>query len=354
MLVSGTDFSLALRVALASSQAALVMSIVLVAWILVLRARLNAGRKRRAALINVWRPILADVALDPAARPQLPALARRDLPGFLREWNAMQDALTGGAKLGLNALVARVGCVERIRALLGDKRPARQSLATTALGHLHDREAWPALLSQLDSASHVLSLLAARALMQIDPGDALPAVLARISERPDWPAGRVAALLAQAGPDVVTGPLCTEIVRGPAERTVRLLPFIGSADQRRAADTIRRLLQTSEHEPVICECLRVAHDPSLLELVRQHLTHEQWFVRLLAVEALGRNGVAHDVPRIVELLDDSQWWVRYRAAQALVRFPQIGTAELERIRAGVTDRYARNILEHAHAERRFQ
>ena len=50
------------------------------------------------------------------------------------------------------------------------------------------------------------------------------------------------------------------------------------------------------------------------------------------------------------MLADDEWWVRYRAAKALVRLPGVGAPELEQVRARLLDPYARDILGQAVAE----
>jgi HEAT repeat protein len=57
-----------------------------------------------------------------------------------------------------------------------------------------------------------------------------------------------------------------------------------------------------------------------------------------------------DAGRLEKLLADEEWWVRYRAAKALVRLAGVTAAELEQIRARVHDGQARDILDQAIAE----
>jgi HEAT repeat protein len=71
---------------------------------------------------------------------------------------------------------------------------------------------------------------------------------------------------------------------------------------------------------------------------------------MLAAKALGRIGEQRDTEKLIQLLGDSQWWVRYRAAQALAKLPWINQESLERIQAEQTDRFAEDILEQVMAE----
>jgi HEAT repeat protein len=95
----------------------------------------------------------------------------------------------------------------------------------------------------------------------------------------------------------------------------------------------------------------VLRGPQLLDAVRAMIVHPRWHLRMEAAKALGRIGLPDDLPRLEGLLGDAQWWVRYRAAQSIVRLPFLSRTELERLRARQTDRYARDILAHVLAER---
>ena len=54
--------------------------------------------------------------------------------------------------------------------------------------------------------------------------------------------------------------------------------------------------------------------------------------------------------RLIELLKDPQWWVRYRAAQALVGLPFLSRAELNRLLVDLPDQFAREIFRQVFAE----
>ena len=69
-----------------------------------------------------------------------------------------------------------------------------------------------------------------------------------------------------------------------------------------------------------------------------------------AAKLLGRMGRTEDAGRLEKLLADKEWWVRYRAAKALVRLPGVTVADLEQIRLSLQDHYARDILDQAIAE----
>jgi HEAT repeat protein len=70
-----------------------------------------------------------------------------------------------------------------------------------------------------------------------------------------------------------------------------------------------------------------------------------------AASLLGRAGNHEDLKALEPLLCDREWWVRYRAAQAMVASPFLGPNALRRIAARQNDRFAQDILQQALAEK---
>jgi len=77
-------------------------------------------------------------------------------------------------------------------------------------------------------------------------------------------------------------------------------------------------------------------------------------VRSAAAVALGHIGEPDDQQRLTAMMSDRDWWVRYRSAQALLALPGAEAAALAQARAKLDDRYARDMLDHAWAERALQ
>ncbi len=69
-----------------------------------------------------------------------------------------------------------------------------------------------------------------------------------------------------------------------------------------------------------------------------------------AASALGRLGLTEDVVRLEQTLQDREWWVRYRAAQALACMPFISMDDLRRMSIRSPDPYARDILQQVISE----
>ena len=134
---------------------------------------------------------------------------------------------------------------------------------------------------------------------------------------------------------------------------VRLLRLAEAMGLNRPLPFLAELLRHSEQPEVIAACLRILQDPGCLDLVRSHASHPDWIVRVQVANALRRLGGREDLPCLLQLLGAPEWWVRYRAAQAIVDAPYLQADEPRRLQAAHTDRYARDILQQVMAERSY-
>ncbi|MBI1402241.1 MAG: hypothetical protein GC147_03385 [Porphyrobacter sp.] len=86
--------------------------------------------------------------------------------------------------------------------------------------------------------------------------------------------------------------------------------------------------QDEELLPRIYHALgRIGH-PSGHSAILRGLSHPAWTVRAAAAQAAGTNGLVEAAAGLGLLLDDPQWWVRFRAGEALWRLGAAGRAVL--------------------------
>jgi HEAT repeat protein len=101
---------------------------------------------------------------------------------------------------------------------------------------------------------------------------------------------------------------------------------------------------------ILSAALVVLQDASLLSALRPLARSPDFVVRKNLATAFGRLGGLEDAATIVELMSDKVWWVRYRAAQALTMLRGMTRERLAAVRASLTDRFARDMLDHVTAE----
>jgi HEAT repeat protein len=348
--VPASSSELQVTIALAVSAAALASAVLLLVTIASLRAARRWRHWRLASHEGTWHEALHVATENPDAAP-LPPIARIDLPEFLVLWNHLQESLRGAASDNLSQLLRRQGVDRRALALLRSPSVRLRLIAITTLGHLRDDRAWGRLIAIAQERGAVMSFAAARALLRINPRQALEILGPSIVARDDWPVARIATILHELGPAVVTPALMGLMLarpRGGLERLARLARF---GYREKIAPIVRGWLSESQDASVVAAALDYVEDAEDVPWARAAARHGDWRVRVAAARALGRVGDRRQLAALLDLLRDPVWWVRYHAAQSLVRLHGLTPSELESMRDGARDAYAADMLGQALAER---
>jgi HEAT repeat protein len=203
----------------------------------------------------------------------------------------------------------------------------------------------------------------------IDPRKAVPELIPLLMIRADWPASRVANMLQIAGADLISDQIANAALKCAVAETepnshasgkpainnsARLVGYLELAHNVAALPAARAIAASSHDPEVLAACLRLLNSAEDLPVVRECLSHEDSRVRVQAAVTLGRLGEDDDEERLVPLLSDREWWVRYRAAQALSLLPHMREPKLKTIQAAQSDPFARDILAQVMAEVQLQ
>jgi hypothetical protein len=324
------------------------MTLVMMAATLTMR-RLALRRERiYAAAVALWRPII--VADAGSVATEIPSLSARDRSGFIRVWNDVHESLRGGTTDKLAKIAREVGLEQHLYHSLQSATFHDRVMAVIALGYVRSVESIGHVARYLDDKSPIMSLCAARALMQIDPVRAAPQLVPRVVERSDWSQGSIAAILQETGGAIVSGQLTEATLKAEGEAASRLIRLLAGVSPASAAPIIRDWLRSAADEHLISTCLQVMSNQADLDCVRPLLAHPRWHIRMQAATTLGRLGMPGDEQRLIGMLSDSQWWVRYRAAGGLLNLSFVGTVRLRQIQGTLSDAYARDIITHVLAE----
>ncbi len=338
--------------ALTASAVAFALGCALLLAIAVLGALRRWRAQRGAAIERHWRMALQAAAGEGAAI-KLPAIGTRQLPLFLEVWNHLRESADGPAAARLEGLLTRNGIDRRARAMLRSTFLRQRLAAITALGYLRERGSWERLEALSRLADPVVSFAAARALLRIDAGHALEVLLGAIPARSDWPLARLATIFHELGPGTVTSALVTMLLRRPRPGLERVIKLSRFGQPEKISGIVRGWLGSSTDPDVLMAALAYIEDPRDLPWAHGAATHAQWRVRMAAARALGRVGGRDELPALLELLRDSIWWVRYHAAQGLIRLKGLEPFELETLRENARDAFAADMLGQALAERRW-
>ena len=338
------------------SIAALVLMLLLLLSIFRLRIGLIARKEHERLFIEAWQPRLA--AAIAGDKNDLPPLAKDDVLLFLKLWNHLHESLRGHARVQLNIIALRLGILEQTYALLQGRSRGLTLLALTTLGNLRAHHGWAAILEYSRHPDPLLSLTAAHALFQIDAEAALRDLKQQLIERADWPAAYLMVLLKEADKEAIYTALTESAVHmaasaNPVEltRLNRLLLILQAAPYQIVIPAIRTILSQPRDDETLAQCLKFLREPADLTLVHANLTHPNWVVRLQVAQALGRFGSANDTASLTALMGDPVWWVRYRAAHALMALTQGDPQTLSDLRTHLTDHFALNMLDMVMAEK---
>ncbi|MGH8130927.1 MAG: HEAT repeat domain-containing protein [Steroidobacteraceae bacterium] len=318
---------------------------------LLVRQHLRREERLRARVVDSWRPLLTQIAIENGDLPPLPALRRRELPFFMEVWNALHDVLRGESADRLNALAPRYGLDVIARRGLQSRSISGRILAIRTLGHLRDASAWKGLQEQLASSNALVSFYAAAALVSIDATRAMPGIMLQLAERESWPGEAMARLLVDAGSDISREPIRALMLSLAPDKTPALLPWLSHVDAVLGSEVATELLRRNPgHDGIAAAALLVVQEPALLAELAGFADSADAGIRENLAQACGRLGGLGETDLLVRLLSDRVWWVRYRAAQALLKLKGMDSARLEAVRAVIRDPYARDMLEQARAE----
>lgn len=311
--------------------------------------RIKRSRQMQQERVSLahWQILLQNL---PRAAADLPNLAMHDRVYFLKLWNNLMRSASADAARNLIDIAYWLECDHFSCQLLQHGNRAERLLATLTLGQLHDHPPWELLVTHTLATDSITSIYAFDALVQIDAEAAAQQLLPLLLARKDWPLAHVAAIL-QPAHHAFFLPLLeatADIKSVYLGRTLRLLEALRLNVPQAI---LLRLLEPSNETATILAALRLINDSSLLPSARNYLHHADWHVRVQAAKALGRLGEHADANRLISLLSDPEWWVRYRAAQALVGMPFFSRIEVELLRNHLSDRFARDMLNQVLAER---
>lgn len=346
-----------LRWAVYVTAALAVVTLLTMGQVLVLAELGSRQLARRRGFDADWRPRLAAATLSDCAPPPWPAPRAQQRLWFLLLWSRTQRQLRGEAHARLNRLLEAYALDRFALDLLRRRGIHLRLLALAVLRELADAAHWDVVARFLRHDNPFLALAAAEVLVTIDAPRAMRDVLPVAVARQDWTPQRVAALCQLAGRAAVSLPLLDALQSAPAAAQRRIAPLTQWADPAVLAGWARAVLDgpPGSHDPALRQAaLQVVgslRDGTDRPRLSQALADADAGVRLAALKALGKQAALRDLDQLLALLPDPDWAVRQEAADAIAAQPGFDRAAVERIADTVADRYGRDALRRAIAER---
>jgi hypothetical protein len=323
-LVSLWEFSLLLCAAAMLAVAALLLA----------RAVGNSRAHRNARMRRVLLPALLAGETFASDRPKL---LRKMAAKLTIE---LSELVRGSERDGFIAAATATGGTDELRRLLRSRSAQDRLAAAEALAM------FPAFTEEVT----------ALALSDRNPDVRLGAALALAQEgRAPPPAILVRALgIGSREHSLLAVSLMRDLAKFDPEGVEALLvdPHVPDAAKLAATDALAES-GTVEHAPLVAWIAGAAGKDSELQprifralgrlghpgghaAILAGLESPLWQVRSAAAEAAGRSALTAAAPRLGALLNDAEWWVRFRAGEALTRLGSAGRAELHRVAASST------------------
>ena len=346
----------ALRLASLMAGLLVIVTVLVLLQVLAVSAFATRRQRQREAFNRLWRPRLALASLgDGGGEAPAPPRGEPRL-WWLMLWNRMQRQLRGESSARLNRYLAALGMERHAIALLHGRGVRRRLVALETLRHLADPKHWDAADALVRGRNPFVAFAAAQAMIAMDAERATRALLPVALAREDWGGQRLTALCRQAGREAVTVALLESLERGgSAGEQARMAPLIAFATPARVAPWAREHLRhdaDAGNRRAALKALGELSDPRDKPLLLRALQDEDAGVRLAAAQALRGAADAGDMAPLLAALADRSWWVRRQVADMLVALPRMDEATLESLPLRVEDRYGREALERALAERR--
>ena len=178
------------------------MTLVMLTVIIIMR-QVNLRQDRiHSKAVAFWGKIVVPAPTDEVRA--IPALPDRDMSGFLEVWNEVHEPLRGATTPHLARIARDVGLEGRLDKRLSHGGFHVRLVAIIAIGHLQSNKSFVCIEKLIDDKNSIISLCAARALMQIDPDRAISKFVPHIVSRGDWSQESVASILDEAGAERVS------------------------------------------------------------------------------------------------------------------------------------------------------
>ncbi len=338
-----------LTVAWALAWGTLLLVVLMVLALLLLRWRRWRQQPRWAAFEARWRPLLMGCALGDAPQAPLPPLAARERWPWMRLWLQLHMSLQGPSRQRLAALGRSLGVGELALARARSPHPSERWMGLHALGFLQDAAHTPLLLQALSAGGPPERVYAARALLEIDEARHAATVAQALLACPDLEMSLVSVMLKPFRRALQAG-LPSPSAQAQTAASLAWLRLARALGLQLPQPMLAPFLAPEQDPEVLMAALRLVQGEQGTAVVAALAQHAHWPVRAQVARALADIGTRAELPLLVRLTADAQWWVRYRAAQALLRLPGMDPAQaLQQVQAH-GDRYALDMLQAVLAE----
>lgn len=335
----------------------LVMTAVLIVVLVVVRARNAISRERQRVLTTRWRDIFKSPYVNEPVPQPLPAVHDGDWFTVLRLFVQFHDIREKDRPRAeeifpvLDDIAYKIGLDEYALMLLEKGDEADKVLALNALGHLRDPRAIDHAVALSGEEGPELSRTAAQCALRVHSRYVL-GVLILVGERDDWVRSRVEAMLKEVDPSLLDPAMEQAANRALDAGKRHLLDYVRFCTPPAARTICKEILEQAQDAETVAAALRSLaplSDDSDRTIALEYCKHDSPIVLLSALRVLRKCVRYEDRELLESLTSHRDYWVRLRAAEAVVQLYGESGLTTEFL-AGQTDRYARDAVKQAIAE----
>jgi hypothetical protein len=298
-----------------------------------------------------WKPILQGaIRADATHLTDAEKLLIRQHPQeFVLQWIEVAESVATVSEVEgyqLSTLLKKSGLLPKLEQWLSQGHAQRRMLAIRVFGLLlpPDPSIWYKVFYRLQDKDPFLALNAANTLFHINPVKALPAILDAYCARSDWPSTKVSHILFFSHPVEQTQAVLdglenrlealSQLTESHTRKLLQLLRFHNSVSinqflirqlHRYASKRLAYNLPEA-HDPIlaILDTLTTMEQLDDVSFAIPYASHPDWRYRLKAVRLLGEHSNLEDyIPHLEKSINDPEWWVAFRAAEALQRHQRL-------------------------------
>ena len=307
--------------------AALGTMILLILARLVVRRRERRREQRRRHLV---RELLRGETLSAA---QVKALPR----GLVTDTFVDLIHLVRGDERALFVeQAAELGVAEQLVRRARSPSARKRLVAVQSLADFHDEDSLRRLHASLEDRNEDVRLAAALSLAEAGRSDDIHALVERLglgTEQDSMMMVTLFRVVAEDRPDEIKA-----LVLSPEtnlQARLAAIEALATSGDYALVPVIAELAlaapDDSEELPRYLRALGTLGHPAARAAIMDGLTRASISARAAAAAAAGQVRLREAADRLTELLDDQEWWVRFRSAEALVNLGKSGIARLREV-----------------------
>lgn len=328
------------------------------AYLIVFRINFVYARYRHQQIEQQWADVFRYLRAGEEPH-KYPILSRADKPVFLEFWLENRELANPDLARLLDELAKRTALHNTIINVLNPGKveilPSKvwlQGIAIAAMEYIDNEDARASLMDMTESENVYIVVQACTVLAKIRMKGFEKKIIQTMFRFPK-DAPEIFARVSQAGGSDVLHVMQPFLDRLPHHTVMNFISLAEQSHDNTLVPILLHRLRTAWNNEEIAALIRaLSHldSPDLHKSILPYLEYPDMFVRIQTAKSIGRLGTEEDIPFLLPLLSEDEWWLRYRAARAICKICKLDWETLDKIRTGLTDQFARDIIKHAYEE----